>query len=76
MGETEMKKLVRKFGKYNVISFAVMAFGLLLWLLTPLMLWLFDFDSDIFGALIFLIALVMWVAGFVVRKISGSKRGG
>ena len=64
-----MKKLVGKFGKYNVATFIIMAVGVVLFLLTPLLLWLFDFDSDILGVLIFLIGLVMWVVGFIVRKI-------
>jgi len=51
-----------------------MGVGLILWLLTPLLLWLFDFDSDIFGALIFLIGLLMWFVGFISRKVKGSKQ--
>ncbi|MFC1970697.1 hypothetical protein ACFLV0_02000 [Chloroflexota bacterium] len=69
-----MKKLVGKFGKYNVATFIIMAIGILLFLLTHLLLWLFDFDSDILGVLIFLIGLVMWVVGFIVRKIRGNKQ--
>lgn len=68
-----MNRLVRKFGKYNVATFIIMGVGLILFLLTPLLLWLFDFDSDILGVLIFLIGLVMLVVGFIVRKIRGSK---
>jgi hypothetical protein len=64
-----MKKLVRKFGKYNVATFIIMAVGIILFLITPLLLWLFDLDSDIVGFLIFLIGLVMWVVGFIVRKV-------
>ena len=64
-----MKRLVRKFGKYNVATFVIMGVGLILFLLTPLLLWLFDFDSDILGFLIFLIGLAMWVVGLIVRKV-------
>ena len=46
-----MKKLVGKFGKYNVVTFIIMGVGVILFLLTPLLLWLFDFDSDILGFL-------------------------
>ena len=68
-----MKRLVRKFGKYNVVTFIIMAVGLILFLITPLLLWLFDLDTDIFGFLIFLIGLVMWVVGFIVRKVRSTK---
>jgi hypothetical protein len=54
-----LKLLVRKFGKYNVAAFIIMGIGLILFLLTPLLIWLFDFDSDILGALIFLIGLLI-----------------
>jgi len=64
-----MKKLIRKFGKYNVAAFVIMAVGLILFLITPLLLWLFDLDSDIIGFLIFLVGLAMWIAGFIVRKL-------
>ena len=69
-----MKRLVRKFGKYNVSTFVIMGVGLILFLLTPLLLWLFDFDSDILGALILLIGLAMWIAGRIVRKVRSKKR--
>jgi predicted membrane channel-forming protein YqfA (hemolysin III family) len=70
----KMKRLVRKFGKYNVATFIIMGVGIILFLLTPLLLWLFDFDSDILGALIFLIGLIMWVVGFIIRKVRSNKR--
>jgi hypothetical protein len=69
-----MKRLVRKFGKYNVATFVIMGVGLILFLLTPLLLWLFDFDSDMLGALILLIGLAMWIAGLIVRKVRSKKR--
>ena len=71
-----MKRLVERFGKYNVAAFIIMGVGLILFLLTPLLLWLFDFDSDILGFLIFLIGLVMWVVGLIIRKVRSNKRGG
>ena len=64
-----MKRLVRKFGKYNVATFVIMGVGLILFLLTPLLLWLFDLDSDIIGFLIFLMGAVMYVVGLIVRLI-------
>ena len=69
-----MARLVRKFGKYNVASFIIMGIGVILFLLTPLLLWLFDFDSDIFGLFLFLIGLIMWVVGLIIRKIRSTKR--
>lgn len=71
-----LKKLVGKFGKYNVAAFVIMGVGLILFLLTPLLIWLFDFDSDILGALIFLIGLLMWVVRFIIRKVRSDKRVG
>ena len=65
-----MKRLVRKFGKYNVATFVIMGVGLILFLLTPLLLWLFDLDSDIVGFLIFLTGLAMWIVGLIVRLIN------
>ena len=69
-----MKRLVRKLGKYNVATFIMMGVGVILFLVTPLLLWLSDFDSDTLGVLIFLIGLVMWIAGFVTRKVRSNKR--
>jgi len=71
-----MKKLIRRFGKYNVASFIIMALGVILFLLTPLLIQLFDFDSDIIGLCVFIIGLLMWVVGFVVRKVRGDKGAG
>jgi len=68
-----MKRLVKKYGKYNVAAFIIMGVGLILFLLTPLLLWLFDFDSDIIGFLIFLIGLAMWIVGLIVRKARSNK---
>jgi hypothetical protein len=69
-----MKKLIARFGLLNVITFIIMAIGVLLWGLTPLLLWLLDFDSDIIGLLIFLIGLVLFGVGFVVKLFKGKPR--
>jgi len=69
-----MKKLVGKFGKYNVATFIIMGAGLILFFLTPVLLSLWDFDSDILGVLVFLIGLVMWVVGLVVGKVRSKKQ--
>lgn len=62
-----MKRLVLRFGKYNVATFVIMGVGLILFLLTPLLYTLWNFDSDIPGVLIFLIGLAMWIVGLIVR---------
>jgi hypothetical protein len=71
-----MKRLIGKFGRYRVATFIIMAVGLVLFLLTPFFLWLFDFDSDILGVLIFLIGSLMWLIGFIIRIIKSHKRVG
>ena len=68
-----MKRLVKKFGKYNITAFSIMGVGVFLFLLTPLLLWLFNIDSDIFGVLIFLAGLIMWLTGLIIRKIRSTK---
>ncbi len=65
-----MNRLIKRFGTYNVTVFLIMIIGALLFLLTPLLIWLFDFDSDIIGVLVFLVGLVMWLVGLIVRLIS------
>ena len=72
--EAEMNRLVRKFGKYNVAAFVIMGVGLILFLLTPLLLRLFDFDSDVLGLLILIIGLLMWFVGFIYREVKSSKQ--
>ena len=64
-----MKNLLGKLGKYDIATFIVMGSGIILFLLTPLLLWLFDFDSDVLGLLIFLIGLVMYIGGLLIRFI-------
>ncbi len=68
-----MKRLVSKFGKYNVVAFIIMGAGIILFLITPLLIWLFDLDSDIVGLLIFIVGLVMWIVRLIVRKIRSNK---
>ena len=75
-GGGRLKKLVRKFGTYNVAAFVIMGVGLILFLLTPLLIWSFDFDSDIIGLCVFIIGLLMWVVGFVVKKVRGETKTG
>jgi len=64
-----MKEPVGKYRKYDVATFIIMIVGVVLFLLTPLFIRLFHFDSDVFGLLIFLIGFVMFVVGVIVRVI-------
>ncbi len=63
-----MKRLVGKFGRYNVIAFVIMGVGVIFFLLTPVFIGLFNFDTDIIGLIILLIGIVMWVVGKVRGK--------
>ena len=64
-----MKKFVDRFGRYNAAAFIIAGAGVILFLLTPLLLWLFNFDSDIFGVLLFLIGLAMYTVRLVIKII-------
>jgi hypothetical protein len=69
-----MNRLVSKFGKYTLATFIIMGAGLILFLVTPLLLWLWDFDSDVVGLLVFgkttsgrvspLPSLLWWAYGY------------
>jgi predicted membrane channel-forming protein YqfA (hemolysin III family) len=72
-----MEEPAVKYRKYDIVTFIIMAVGLILFLLTPLLIRWFEFDSDMLGLLIFLIGLVMCVVGIIVRFIMrkvGSQR--
>ena len=64
-----MEKPAGKYRKYDMATFIIMIAGVVLFLLTPLMIRLFSFDSDVFGLLVFFIGLVMFVVGIIVRLI-------
>ena len=64
-----MQKTTRKVSKYNLATYLIMIVGVILFLLTPLLIRLLHFDSDILGILIFLIGLVMYIVGLIVRFI-------
>ena len=66
-----MNRLVKKFGKYNVATFIIMGVGVILFLLAPTG-WGVGFDSDILGFFIFLIGLLMWVVGLIVRRVKSN----
>jgi phosphoglycerol transferase MdoB-like AlkP superfamily enzyme len=64
-----MKNSAGKYSKYDVATFIIMIVGVILFLLTPLLIRLFEFDSDMLGLLIFLIGLAMFVVGLIIRLI-------
>ncbi len=63
-----MKKLLARFGKLIVISFFIMALGLILFLLTPLLYSQFNLDTDIVGVIIFFGGLALWILGIIRRS--------
>jgi xanthine/uracil permease len=63
-----MKRLVERFGRLITASFLVMAIGIVLFLLTPLLYGLWRIDSDLPGVLIVCIGLVMCIIGIIRRK--------
>jgi hypothetical protein len=64
-----MEKPAGKYRKYDIATFIIMIVGVILFLLTPLLIRWFEFDSDVLGLLIFLIGLVMCVVGLIIRFI-------
>jgi uncharacterized Tic20 family protein len=64
-----MKHLVARFGIHNVISFIIMIAGVLLFVLTPFFYGVLNFDSDIFGVLVFLVGLVMFSVGLIIKLV-------
>jgi len=63
-----MNRLVKRFGIYNVAAFIIMGVGLILFLLAPTG-WGVGWDSDILGFFLFVIGLLMWIVGLIVRRI-------
>ena len=63
-----IQKGVNKFGKLIVASFFLMGIGLILFLLTPLLLTLWNFDSDIPGMLIVFLGLVLFIVGWILNR--------
>lgn len=72
MGAT-MKKLIERFGLYNVAAVSIMLTGIILFLITPLML-MVNIDTDIIGLIIFTTGLAMFILGFVIRPIVVKKK--
>jgi len=66
-----MKKMIKKFGKLITASFIVMGTGAILFLLTPLMLYAWNMDTDVLGLIIVLIGLVIYIIGIIRSKKPG-----
>src|SRR4030066_733251 len=63
-----MKRMIKRFGKLITASFIVMAIGIVLFLLTPLLYGNFGIDTDIIGLVIFTTGLAICVIGIIRRK--------
>jgi len=70
-----MKESLGKYRKYEIATYIIMAVGVILFMLTPLLIRWFGFDSDVFGLLIFLIGLGMFVVGIIIKFIMSKVRG-
>ncbi len=67
-------KIVERFGRFTVATFFIMGIGLVVFLITPLAIMLFDMDTDIFGAFIFLCGLVLYIIGLVIKRVRSRKK--
>jgi hypothetical protein len=63
-----MKRLVERFGKLTTASFFVMAIGIVLFLLTPLLYGNYGIDTDLIGLIIFTTGLAICIIGIIRRK--------
>jgi hypothetical protein len=63
-----IEKGVNKFGKLIVASFFLMGIGLLLFLFTPLFLWLWDMDTDIVGMLVVIVGVILFIVGWIINR--------
>ena len=63
-----MKRLVKRFGKLITASFFVMAVGIVVFLLTIPLYTYYGLDTDIIGAMIFVIGLAICIIGIIRRK--------
>jgi len=63
-----MNKLINRFGKLITASFFVMGAGVLLFLLTPVLLTYFNFDSDLPGLMLAATGLFIFTIGYILRE--------
>jgi hypothetical protein len=69
-----IQKGINRFGKLGVASFFLMGIGLIAFLLTPLLLTLWNIDSDLPGVLIVNVGVVLFLVGLILRKPSRTRR--
>lgn len=58
----------KRFGKLIIASFIVMAIGIILFLLTPLLYGNFGIDTDIIGLSILILGLAICIIGIIHRR--------
>ncbi len=63
-----MKKLVGKYGKLITASFFIMGFGVIAFLLTPILYSRWGIDSDLPGLMIAFIGLALFITGIIRRN--------
>jgi hypothetical protein len=63
-----MNRLVARFGKLITISFALMALGIFVFLLSLPLYTYFEIDTDILGFIIFVTGLAVCLTGILRRK--------
>src|SRR4030042_3044412 len=63
-----MMKKIKKLGKLKITSFIIMGIGLVIFLLTPLFLFLWEMDTDIIGIIILFLGIVIYIAGVLRGK--------
>ena len=63
-----MKTLVERFGKLITASILLMEIEAVIMLLTPLSLLFWDTDLNIFGAIVLIAGVLLFAAGFIIRK--------
>ncbi len=67
-------KIAEKFGKYTVATFIIMGIGLFVWLISLPLYAFFNIDTDIFGAFIFLVGLILYISGLIVKRVKNGSR--
>jgi hypothetical protein len=69
-----MKVLIERFGKLIAVSILLMELGAVVALLTPLSLLFWDVRIDKFGAIILITGVLLFAAGFAIRKSRSKKQ--
>ena len=64
-----MERADRKTPVFRRVAFAIMIIGILLFVLTPVFIKLFDLDTDILGILLVLVGLAVLIVGSAIRLV-------